>query len=108
MGFGMLVTGSPSNNLLCRACPSSQRLQATKNALCPTSSRFLRLHIFVERSLAEPPPGRYLQWEQPVLKREQPSVRWHIAVAGQMSCIVHTTALPLLNIFLMPFSDNMP
>ncbi len=70
--------------------------------------RFFLFQTLAERSLSPPPPGRYLHRLHCCLKLLQPRVRWQMAVAGQMSCMVHTTGLPLFTIFRMVLSESIP
>ena len=108
MALGMLSTRCPRSRALAFASLASHCEQATKATLYLSRSLFLRRHTFAATSFRPPPPGRYWQLAQPCSKLRQPSVRWQMPVAGHMSCMVHTTGLPLCRIFWMLFSESMP
>ena len=72
------------------------------------SIRCLRCQTVVEKSLEEPPPGNSRQCPHWLVKCWQPKVTWQSAVAGHISCIVHTTGFPLCRIFWIPLSESMP
>ena len=108
MGLGMLTTGWPESKALLRASEASHLLHATTDTAWSLSMFFLRSHILWDRSVSLPPPGSNLQWLHPRSNLRQPSVTWHIDVAGHISCIVHTTGFPDSNMRLISLRESIP
>ena len=106
----MAVTFRPSSSLLRLASPASQRAARNEKYTAvllvtgaPYASTLRRQGR--RRILRQAARGKRVQ---PVVYLRQLKVRWHSAVAGHMSCMVHTTGLPESSILAMPPSESMP
>ncbi len=106
--FGITSSLASRNRLLSRHRAASHVLTATK--VMPAREYASALRSWRRRDRSRLRAGRSISGQRPQAsrKRVHSPAWWHRPVAHHMSCIVHTTGLPVAAMRSTPRSDSMP